>query len=180
MEDIFLVGPKHSGKTSAGKALAVLCFGRFVDLDELVTERTGKSPRALYTEGPAVFRKAEAGALAALIGSKPPGLRIVAAGGGLTDNPDALALLEKTKTALPVYLNISAETAWKRISGAAGEELPPFLKTDKPRETHRALHERRAAACRKFARFTIEAEQKNPEEIAREILERLKKIHGIS
>ncbi|MDR1575295.1 MAG: shikimate kinase [Treponema sp.] len=174
MEDIFLAGPKHSGKTSAGKALAALCSGRFIDLDELVAERSGESPRSLYTEGPAVFRKAEAAALAALIGSETiPGARIVAAGGGLIDNPDAIALLENTKTALCVYLDVSAETAWERISGAAGGELPPFLKTGNPRETHRALHERRAAAYRQFARLTIEAERKSPEEIAREILERL-------
>lgn len=180
METIFLVGPKHSGKTSVGKVLASLCSGRFVDLDELVAERSGKSPRTLYTEGPAVFRKAEAGALAALVGSTLSGPHIVAAGGGLIDNPDALILLKKTKTALPVYLDVSADTAWERISGDAGGELPPFLKTDNPRETHRILHERRAAAYRQFARFTIEAELKNPEEIAREIVERLTIVHGIA
>ncbi|MDR2435092.1 MAG: shikimate kinase [Treponema sp.] len=177
MEDIFLVGPKHSGKTSAGKALAALCSGRFIDLDGLIAERTGESPRSLYTEGPAVFRNAEAAALAALIGSETLDARIIAAGGGLIDNPDAIALLENTKTATPVYLDVSVDTAWERINGEAGGELPPFLKTENPRETHRALHERRAAAYRKFARLTIEAERKSPEEIAGEILERLKHLN---
>jgi shikimate kinase len=171
MQNIFLTGPKHSGKTSAGRALSAVCSGGFIDLDELIAERTGKSPRALFREGPAVFRQAEAGALAALVESPPAAPYIVAAGGGIIDNSDALALLEKTGTLLPVYLHISADTAWKRISAAG--ELPPFLNTENPRETHRALHERRAAAYRKLARLIIEAEGKSPETIAREILQQM-------
>ncbi|MDR0997648.1 MAG: hypothetical protein LBL70_01155, partial [Treponema sp.] len=69
MEIILLTGPKHSGKTSAGRALVRLLAEKtdpaasFIDLDELVEDRTGKSPRALYREGPEIFRKAEADAL---------------------------------------------------------------------------------------------------------------------
>ncbi|MDR1252525.1 MAG: shikimate kinase [Treponema sp.] len=177
MKNICLIGPKHSGKTTVGRVLASLCSGCFVDLDELLAERTGKSPRTLYTQGTAVFRKAEAEALAAFIGSKSPGPRIAAVGGGLTDNPEAVALLEKTETILSVYLNVSADTAWDRIIGSGGD-MPPFLRTDNPRETHRILHERRAAACRKFARFTIEAEGKNPKAIAGEIMDMLTDIRG--
>ena len=170
MRSIFLTGPKHSGKTSVGRALASLCSGAFIDLDELVTERTGKSPRTLYGEGPELFRKAEAEALAAVIDSVAAGPRIIAAGGGLIDNSGALALLAKTDAPAPVYLSVSAETAWKRISAAG--ELPPFLNTGNPRETHRVLHERRAAAYRQLARLLIDAEGKSHETIAREIWER--------
>ena len=169
MQNIFLTGPKHSGKTSAGRALSAVCSGGFIDLDELIAERSGKSPRALFREDPAVFRRAEAGALAALIESPPAAPYIVAAGGGIIDNGDALALLEKKQIFLPVYLHLSADTAWERISAAG--ELPPFLNTGNPRETHRALHERRAA-YRKLARLIIEAEGKSPEAIAREILQK--------
>jgi shikimate kinase len=184
MKDILLVGPKHSGKTSAGKALASLCSGGFIDLDELAAQQTGKSPRTLYIEGPAVFRKAEAKALAAL-GAAPLAaplaadaesgadtIRVIAAGGGIVDNPEAIALLEKTGRALPVYLSVSADTAWERISRAG--ELPPFLQTGNPRQTHRALHERRGAAYRKLAPIVIEAEGKNPETIAGEIWDKVK------
>jgi shikimate kinase len=172
MKSIFLIGPKHSGKTSAGRALALRCLGSFIDLDDLIAERSGKSPRTLYAEGPEVFRKAEATALAALLDPAAAGPRVIAAGGGIIDNPEAIALLEKTETILPVYLNVSAEIAWERIS-ANGRELPPFLKTENPRETHRALHERRALAYRKRAHLVIEAEGKSPEAIAREIWDRL-------
>jgi shikimate kinase len=177
METIVLTGPKHSGKTSAGKALASLCSCAFIDLDELITQRTGKSPRQLFSEGQAVFQKAEADAAAALFGadgagensagSRAEGRRVIAAGGGIIDNVEAAAYLKKAG-AITVYLNISSESAWDRI--AAGGELPPFLRTENPRETHRVLHERRASAYLQFADIVIEAGGKTPEEIAGEIL----------
>jgi shikimate kinase len=170
MKTIFLTGPKHSGKTSAGKVLASLCSRDFIDLDDLVKSRTGKSPRALYIEGSGIFQKAEAEALGSLFETENPEPRVIAAGGGLADNPGALALLGENKAVLLVYLDISANTAWERIVKNSGGELPPFLQTANPRETHRALHERRAAAYRRLAGLVIEAEGKKPEEIAAEIL----------
>jgi shikimate kinase len=154
--------------------LAALVSGSFTDLDDHIQTLTGKSPRILYTEGPGIFRKAEAEALKDLLqrGEEPGSsgvFTIIAAGGGIIDNPGALALCEKAGAA-PVYLEVSAETAWERIRRAAETEgLPPFLQTPHPRETHRALHERRAAAYRAWARFVIHGEGKSPEEIAGEI-----------
>jgi shikimate kinase len=170
METVLLCGPKHSGKTSAGRALAALVSGVFIDLDEYLEKQTGKSPRTLYQEGPGVFRTAEAEALRRLLGAREGGdkrTRIIAAGGGLIDNPAALALPEKVITA---YIDVSAETAGERIfRGAKKNGLPPFLNTANPRETHRVLHERRAAAYRAWARLTVNGEGKSPEEIAGEI-----------
>ena len=179
MRFIVLVGPKHSGKTSAGKELAALLSCDFVDLDEYITQKTGKSPRALYIEGPEIFKKAEAGALAAFFEaplleaktakSSPP--LVIASGGGLIDNPDALSLLKNNTAAISVFLDISVQTAWERIKKAG--ELPPFLKTENPEETHRSLHERRVAAYRQFASLVIKADGKSLQEIAREIMDRL-------
>jgi shikimate kinase len=199
---ILLTGPKHSGKTSAGLALAGLSGGRFADLDEIIAERTGKSPRSLYREGAEVFKKAEAEALewilSALRGGLFPdgqcqrehdlsaplhphtaeagGLCVIASGGGIIDNAEALALLAERPSVKIVYLEVSAETAWERIRASAetGGGLPPFLDTADPRETHRLLHTRRAAAYRQHAAITIDAENKAPPDIAREILSRLK------
>jgi len=175
MKDVILTGPKHSGKTSDGKALALLCSCDFIDIDEFIAQRTGKSPRQLFNEGQAVFQKAEAEALAALVGSggadsggadngaKP---RVIAAGGGIIDNEEALSVLKKSGAVI-VYLDIPAEIAWERI--AAEGELPPFLKTENPKETHRILHERRAEAYLQIAEIVIKAEGKSPQEVADEI-----------
>lgn len=166
MNDIILTGPKHSGKTSAGRILASLCSCVFIDLDELITQKTGKSPRQLYIEGASVFQMAEAQAITDCISASGQERRVIAAGGGIIDNQDAIDIIKKAGSTT-VFLRISAETAWQRISGKG--ELPPFLQTDNPQETHRVLHERRAAAYLQFTNIVIEAEEKTSEEIAKEI-----------
>jgi shikimate kinase len=230
---IIILGPKHAGKTRAGKALARLweegggatggaenggtapdggaaAEGReappaavFIDLDELVEKREGKSPRLLYRESPETFRGAEAEALRALLAGNPLGqgaaedpkeedagnpaaaaaaegpavnrITIAAAGGGLADNREALEILKKSPRALAAYIEVSAETAWERIRAEADRtgELPPFLETENPRETHRRLHERRARVYRELAEIAVAAGN-TPEETAAEILRCLK------
>jgi len=167
MNDIILTGPKHSGKTRAGKILASLRQCEFVDLDELISKRTGKSPRQLFCEGSDVFKKAEAEAAQALCGASAQ-KRVIAAGGGIIDNPEAVNALKKLDAVI-ICLNISAESAWQRISSSADGQLPPFLQTENPQETHRSLHERRSAAYLAFADVIIEAEGKTSENIAKEI-----------
>jgi shikimate kinase len=171
-----LTGPKHAGKTSVGRALAALWGGDITDLDELVEEQTGKSPRTLFTEGPEIFRKAEAAALESFLRDdgagegRPPG-RIAAAGGGLADNPGALELLRGAPPPWIVYLEVSPETAWERIvrSQAAGGGLPPFLNTADPRGTHFTLHTRRAESYRHLAHQVVPAEGQSPAQIAARI-----------
>jgi shikimate kinase len=145
--------------------------GTFIDLDEFIAGKTGKSPRTLYVEGAGIFRKAEAEALGDLLAAgKSAGPRIIAAGGGLIDNPEALGLLEKAGTVAVVNLEVSVKTAWDRIVRAAEKDgLPPFLQGPDPEAAHRALHERRAAAYREWAPFTVSGEEKSPREIAEEI-----------
>ena len=176
MEIIFLTGPKHSGKTSVGKALAFLCSCDFVDLDDMVKQRTGKTPRELYAEDPAIFRKAEADALKAIVSSDKAkeSRHVVAIGGGTIDNPDALSMFESNS--YMVYLDISAENAWDRIANLPERDFPPFLKTDNPEKTHRTLHEKRAAAYWEMATIIVDTEGKTPEEIAGEILSKI--THG--
>ncbi|GHT80080.1 shikimate kinase [Spirochaetia bacterium] len=190
---IILVGPKHAGKTSVGRALAALLGVSFTDLDECVETLSGKSPRSLYKEGADVFRRFEAEALGVLLdgadrnddgvsADRKSGL-VIAAGGGLIDNRDVLALLNSGGDGFSdtrpgpflVYLEVSAATAWARIEQSAARtgELPPFLSGDlssaRPQETHRLLHERRAAAYREIAALTVQGEGKTPEELGREI-----------
>ena len=171
VKTVVLLGPKHSGKTGTGRELAVLCSRGFFDLDEIIAERSGKSPRELYLDGPEIFQKAEAAALASLFAeTENPVPVIIACGGGLADNPEAYTLLAETNakgTIIPVFIHVSAATAWERLCNAG--ELPPFLRTGDPREIHRSMHERRSAVYRNFAVFTVNAGEKTPVEIAGEI-----------
>jgi shikimate kinase len=182
---IIILGPKHAGKTSAGRELVKLLGGSFADLDELIEAQTGKSPRALFKESPAAFQMAELRALESLApagrgciaGQDSNAPMVIAAGGGIIDNPGARQFLRGEKGIFLVNLEVSAETAWERICQAAqGGELPPFLNTENPQETHRLLHERRTAAYREIARITVFGENKTPEETGREIFKTLGSI----
>ncbi|MDR2632277.1 MAG: shikimate kinase [Treponema sp.] len=166
---ILLTGPKHSGKTSTGRVLARYGGWDFVDLDELIERQSGASPRTLYAQSPERFRQAETRALKSLLPpqGEPPPPQVIAAGGGLIDNADALALAEAAGL-LMVYLEVSAETAWQRI--AREGPLPPFLNTARPRETHAALHRRRALAYQSRAHIRIGADAKGPEQLAKDIM----------
>jgi len=184
---VLIVGPKHSGKNLCAKALKEIIGGEIVDLDELVEEQTGKKPRELFIEGHIFFKKAEVRALASVIQgntSQTEGKTlIIAAGGGIIDNDEAMALISEAKVPsadrqlIAVYLEISAETEWQRIVETSGDgELPPLINTNNPKETHLALHNRRAKAYKAVAGITILAENKSPEDIAGEIAEHLSKI----
>lgn len=173
---LLLTGPKHAGKTSLGRVLARLRGETFIDLDELVEQQTGKSPRTLYTESPEGFRRAEAQALASLLEAPPDGSPrfILAAGGGLIDNEGARVLLNRPEFFI-IALEVSPETAWERI--IAGKTLPPFLDTPEPRKTHRDLHQRRTAAYKAVATMTVQGEGKDPEQIGREIIRFFGDLH---
>jgi shikimate kinase len=183
---ILITGPKYSGKTTVGLALAELLRAGFVDLDRLVETQTGKSPRTLFKEGPGVFRQAETRALASLLAGAALGsgqtqagatVLVAAAGGGLVDNPGAMELLGQPAggAATMVYLEVSEDTAWERIHREALEsgEWPAFLQVEDPRETNAALHARRGRAYREMAAFTVNGEGKSPSAIAGEIALRL-------
>jgi shikimate kinase len=165
---VALAGPKHSGKTCAGRALAALAGAVFFDVDDEIGICSGKSARELYTQGKDVFQAAERDALESVL-RKTEGVHraVIALGGGFSDNGAARALLDG-RGGYIVFLALSAETAWKRIEAAQAEsgELPAFLRTADPRQTHREIHERRAAACRNSASLVVDAENKTAAEIA--------------
>jgi shikimate kinase len=177
---IILVGPKHSGKTSTGKALAKAISGTFLDLDDEISRISGKTPRELYREGEQVFRKTELEAVQGLVQlinmknrvyfTKP---LIIATGGGIVDNPEAIGLLQQS--GFIIYLELSSWIAWERIWHAAEHsgDLPPFLKTEDPEATHRNLHERRSQLYRGLADLIIDAAIETPEARAQEILKKL-------
>ena len=169
---IILAGPKHSGKSSTGKFLAEILDLSFFDTDTVLEKETGKMPKELYKEGPEILRQAEAKALSWILEQNNC---VIASGGGLIDNKKAMELITKSPGIILVYLEISAETAWKRILAAsAATGLPAFLDTANPMETNRIIHTRRAEQYKSAAHLTIQAENKSPEDLAGEIAGKIK------
>jgi shikimate kinase len=174
---ILIVGPKHCGKTRCAQALAALLGAPFVDLDAAVTQKTGKTPRALYIEGPLAWSTAEAEAFRDVLDGVNPHTKhtekIAAAGGGFCDNGECLKLLREHPHVTTVFLELPSSLAWRRICRTSRKtgSLPPFLDGPDPKAANTALHERRCGAYRAMADLTIAAAGKNAKELAQEIAE---------
>lgn len=80
---IVLVGFMGAGKTSVGRLLARRLRWRFVDLDDLIVAREGRSvPQIFADAGEPAFRRAETRALTELLATSATHGRVAALGGG--------------------------------------------------------------------------------------------------
>jgi len=116
---VILVGLPGSGKTTVGRLVAAALGAEFVDLDEAIERRAGKSvPRIFAEDGEAAFRSLEAEVGGAVLRSPPA---VVAPGGGFFagDRTRELARL----SGLVVYLATDPKEAVRRLGGAAGRPL---------------------------------------------------------
>ena len=60
MENIYLIGLPGSGKTTVGRSLARFLYLDFIDMDQMIEERTGVSISHIFEiEGESGFRKRE-------------------------------------------------------------------------------------------------------------------------
>ena len=155
---IFLVGFMGAGKTTVGRALARHLEYAFFDLDELISERAGKSVQAIFADfGEAEFRSLESAAIDSCCNMV---CSVVALGGGAyvsEENRASLRAIGKT-----VWLDCPIEICLKRISG---DKTRPLLGDD---DDMRPLFARRRAAYAQ-ADYAVQAGDHSPEELAVEI-----------
>ena len=122
---IFLVGFMGAGKTSVGHALAKTLGWRFVDLDERIVLRAGRSVAEIFEqEGETKFREMEHAELRRLLDEFQSENTVVSLGGGAWTQPTNVALI--TKASLPVFfLDAPVEELWRRCRPEHG--LRPLL-----------------------------------------------------
>lgn len=135
--NIVLVGFMGTGKTAVGRILAERLGMRFVDMDDVIVERAGKSiPRIFAEDGEPYFRSMERRIVQDL--ASEHGL-VIAAGGGVVTNPDNVADFEAT--CLVVCLNATPEVIFERV---ARDTNRPLLDCEDKMGRIRSLLEARA------------------------------------
>jgi shikimate kinase/3-dehydroquinate synthase len=115
--DLVLVGLPGSGKTAVGRRIATRRHAAFIDLDELVEQRTGKSiPTIFEEEGEAGFRRHEREAVLSLgpADTDKELRRVIATGGGSVIDPRNRWLLYHGR--FPVWLDGSPEILASRLN----------------------------------------------------------------
>ena len=118
--DLVLVGLPGSGKSAVGRRLAQRQGATFVDLDDLIERRVGRSVAAIFAEeGEAAFRRHEREAVLSLGPADPDTRlrRVIATGGGAVIDPRNRWLLYRGR--FPVWLHGTAEVLSHRLGRSA-------------------------------------------------------------
>ena len=159
---IALTGFMGSGKTTVGKVLADFLGCPFMDLDDLVVKKAGKSiPDIFAQDGEPAFRLLEAQVLRKTVEKYAESTAVLALGGGAVLAPASAALLhEKT---VCIYLRATLDTLLARLAGeTAGRPLADASLADRLAA--------REPIYEKTAHVIIDTDGLSPDEVADEII----------
>ena len=159
---ITLTGFMGSGKTTVGKVLADFLGCPFLDLDDLVVKKAGKSiPDIFAQDGEPAFRELEAKLLRQTVEKYGESAAVLALGGGAILAPASAALL-RDKTVC-IYLRATIDTLLARLEGeTAGRPL-----ADASLAARLAARE---PLYEETAHVTIDTDGLSPDEVADEII----------
>jgi shikimate kinase len=159
---ITLTGFMGSGKTTVGRLLADSLGCPFLDLDDLVVKKAGKSiPDIFAQDGEPAFRQLEARLLRQTVEKYKETTAVLALGGGAVMTPASAALLhEKT---VCIYLRATLDTLLARLAGeTAGRPLADDAMASRLAEREPIYEE--------TAHVIIDTDGLSPDEVADEII----------
>jgi 3-dehydroquinate synthase len=161
-QTIVLTGFMGSGKTTVGRMFAARTGRVFVDTDELIALRAGRSIADIFaTDGEPAFRQMERDTAAELSGREH---LVLATGGGLLLDPDNVAALAKNGR---IFCLTADPAEIMRRVGQTGVERPLLAGPDPAGQVQRILAQRQAT----YARFTqIETDERPPDAVVAAIL----------
>lgn len=180
-QPVFLVGVKHTGKSHVAKLVARRMRCGIIDTDETVEQMYAAEyeerliVRNIYRRDDGqTFRRLETAACRRATRSLET--VVVATGGGVCDNSEAIAEL---RSGFIVTLEADPEMLFNRI---IRNGIPAFLSAGTIAEARiefADLHERRSILYREMSDIAVEASGRQPEEVAAEVIIRIEEhVHG--
>ena len=155
--NIYLIGYRGTGKTTLGRALGTELKHQFVDIDELIVEKSGMTiPQIFEKQGEGRFRDIKSEMLNGI--SKEQNL-VVATGGGIIEREENRKILKNS--GMIIYLKASADVIYQRIGGDTNR---PALtqKSEKDEITH--MLDKRKLIYEDLANYTLDTESHNLQE----------------
>ncbi len=166
--NVILEGFMGSGKTTVSQILSDKLSLDILDTDEAIETSEGRSISEIFEEeGEQAFRDMETDLLRAISEDHWRDM-VISLGGGLPVREENRRLLKEIGKV--VYLRVSPETVVKRLEG---DDTRPLLRTEDPLSRIRELQEKRSALYDEAADIVIDTDDKSPEEVALEILDKL-------
>lgn len=152
------------GKSSVGRRISALTGHRFLDSDDLIVQRDGRSiPEIFEAEGEERFRQIEEAVLADLVGVA--GIVLATGGGAVLREANRVAL---RKIGIVAWLDAAPEILFERATRSGRR---PLLQTDDPRRTFDNLRESRQAIYEEASDFRLDSGEMPHDEVAQRLLE---------
>ena len=162
IHNLALIGFMGTGKTTVGRFAAAQLRFEFVDTDEWIEKRAGRSITEIFAQdGEPAFRALEAELVAEMSGWQR---RVIATGGGLGAGAANLASLKQH--ALVVCLWATPEAIWQRVQRQSHR---PLLQDPDPAGKIRSLLEARAPFY-KQADVLVNTAMRSMPEVAAQVL----------
>ncbi|HTV48824.1 MAG TPA: shikimate kinase [Phycisphaerae bacterium] len=160
--NIVLIGYRGAGKTSVGRLLAARLNMKFVDIDDLIVNKAGKTIREIFESGgEQVFRDLEVAAVVEAVSRDDV---VIAAGGGVVLRPENINHLKQNGRV--VWLSVPPEILWQRIQlDRQTAEMRPNLTSAGGLEEIRRLLEIRGPLYQAAADITVDASHNDIEHI---------------
>ncbi len=170
MENIYITGFMGAGKTTVGQALSRILKRRFVDMDQVISRKSGMSVSAYFEKlGENNFREVETNALRKIASKKS---LIVATGGGTPTSVMNRKIMRVSGKI--VHVNVTLDECLDRLGTEANLARPLW----KDRASVSALYNSRLEAYADCD-TRVEASNDSPEELAWQICDKLQPRRSI-